>query len=74
MRRRKARAQNEHPGPREFYARVGLNDRELDILQVSVPKKHYYVISPQGGGWSISAWQSRAFLGGREWWRGEADW
>jgi type IV secretion system protein VirB4 len=38
----------EHPGPREFYARVGLNDRELDILQVSVPKKHYYVISPQG--------------------------
>jgi type IV secretion system protein VirB4 len=38
----------EHPGPREFYARVGLNDRELDILQVSVPKKHYYVISPHG--------------------------
>jgi type IV secretion system protein VirB4 len=38
----------EHPGPSEFYARVGLNDRELDILQVSVPKKHYYVISPQG--------------------------
>jgi type IV secretory pathway VirB4 component len=44
----------EHPGPREFYARVGLNDRELAILQISVPKKHYYVISPQGRGWSIS--------------------
>ncbi len=37
-----------HPGPREFYARVGLNERELDIVQVSIPKKHYYVISPQG--------------------------
>jgi type IV secretion system protein VirB4 len=39
---------NNHPGPREFYARMGLNDRELDILQVSLPKKHYYVISPVG--------------------------
>jgi type IV secretion system protein VirB4 len=39
---------NDHPGPREFYARMGLNDRELDILQVSLPKKHYYVISSLG--------------------------
>ena len=38
----------EHPGPREFYARMGLNDRELDIVQMSMPKKHYYVISPHG--------------------------
>jgi type IV secretion system protein VirB4 len=27
---------------------MGLNDRELDILQGSLPKKHYYVISPLG--------------------------
>jgi type IV secretion system protein TrbE len=39
---------DEHPGPREFYARLGLNERELDILQASIPKKHYYVMSPQG--------------------------
>lgn len=44
----KSSGTDQHPGPREFYARVGLNDRELDIVQVSVPKKHYYVISPQG--------------------------
>ena len=44
----KSSGSDQHPGPHEFYARVGLNDRELDILQVSVPKKHYYVISPEG--------------------------
>jgi type IV secretory pathway VirB4 component len=26
----------------------GLNERELDILQVSVPKQHYYVVSKLG--------------------------
>jgi len=31
-----------------FYDRVGLNSRELDILQTSIPKQHYYVISPLG--------------------------
>ena len=33
---------------RAFYERVGLNERELDILQVSVPKQHYYVVSKLG--------------------------
>ena len=27
---------------------MGLNSRELDILQTSIPKQHYYVISPLG--------------------------
>ena len=27
---------------------MGLNERELDILQVSVPKQHYYVVSKLG--------------------------
>jgi len=27
---------------------VGLNERELEILQVSVPKQHYYVVSKLG--------------------------
>jgi type IV secretion system protein VirB4 len=47
----KSSGTEQHPGPREFYARVGLNERELDIVQVSIPKKHYYVISPQGRRW-----------------------
>ncbi|MBL8209781.1 MAG: conjugal transfer protein TrbE [Bryobacterales bacterium] len=37
-----------NPASKEFYDRVGLNSRELDILQVSIPKQHYYVISPLG--------------------------
>ena len=41
-------AESKNPGSREFYTRVGLNERELDILQVSVPKQHYYVVSKLG--------------------------
>lgn len=37
-----------NPASKEFYDRVGLNSRELDILQGSIPKQHYYVISPLG--------------------------
>ena len=32
----------------QFYERLGLNERELEILQVSVPKQHYYVVSKLG--------------------------
>lgn len=35
-------------GIRNFYDKVGLNERELDLLQVSIPKQHYYVVSPLG--------------------------
>jgi type IV secretion/conjugal transfer VirB4 family ATPase len=33
---------------RVFYSRVGLNEREMEILEVSIPKKHYYVVSKLG--------------------------
>src|SRR5579862_5002774 len=41
-------AESKNPGSRGFYERVGLNERELEILQVSVPKQHYYVVSKLG--------------------------
>ena len=37
-----------NPASRTFYDRVGLNSRELEILQASIPKQHYYVVSPLG--------------------------
>ncbi|HEX4231721.1 MAG TPA: hypothetical protein VHZ07_23835 [Bryobacteraceae bacterium] len=37
-----------NPSSKEFYDRIGLNSRELDILQTSIPKQHYYFISPLG--------------------------
>jgi type IV secretion system protein VirB4 len=41
-------AEAKNPGSREFYNRIGLNDRELEILQASIPKQHYYVVSTLG--------------------------
>ncbi len=41
-------AESKNSGSRSFYERVGLNERELEILQVSVPKQHYYVVSKLG--------------------------
>lgn len=39
-----ARTSNSRP----FYERVGLNERELEILELSIPKKHYYMVSVAG--------------------------
>ena len=41
-------AEAKNPGSRDFYTRVGLNERELEIMQVSIPKQHYYVVSKLG--------------------------
>ena len=41
-------AEANNPGSRAFYERVGLNERELQILQVGIPKQHYYVVSKLG--------------------------
>jgi type IV secretion system protein VirB4 len=41
-------AEARNGGSREFYTRVGLNERELEILQVAIPKSHYYVVSALG--------------------------
>jgi type IV secretion system protein TrbE len=41
-------AEAKNPSSKEFYDRIGLNSRELEILQSSIPKQHYYFISPLG--------------------------
>ena len=37
-----------NPASRAFYDRIGLNDRELQLIQTSLPKRDYYVVSPLG--------------------------
>ena len=41
-------AEAQTPNSKAFYDRVGLNDTELNLIQTSVPKQHYYVLSPNG--------------------------
>lgn len=36
------------PDSREFYKRMGLNDREIEIIAAATPKQHYYIIKPDG--------------------------
>lgn len=38
----------EHPGPRDFYAAQGLNATEIAIVKNAIPKRHYYLWSPEG--------------------------
>ena len=60
-------AEAKNPGSREFYDRVGLNERELEILQVSIPKQHYYVVSKLGRRLvDLGSRQSGAVLGRRQ--------
>lgn len=33
---------------RHFYEEIGLNERQVDIIGMSTPKRHYYVLSPEG--------------------------
>jgi len=33
---------------RRLYEAVGLNEREIHIVQSATPKRHYYVVSPEG--------------------------
>jgi type IV secretion system protein VirB4 len=33
---------------REFYDYLGLNDREIQMVQTGLPKRDYYCVSPQG--------------------------
>jgi type IV secretion/conjugal transfer VirB4 family ATPase len=37
-----------NPASLGFYQSIGLNERELQIIQTSLPKREYYVISPLG--------------------------
>ncbi|WP_299847732.1 hypothetical protein [uncultured Paracoccus sp.] len=36
------------PGTREFYERIGFNARQIEIVATALPKREYYVASPEG--------------------------
>ncbi|WP_337271126.1 conjugal transfer protein TrbE [Oryzifoliimicrobium ureilyticus] len=36
------------PGTREFYERIGFNERQIEIVATAIPKHDYYVVSPEG--------------------------
>ena len=36
------------PGTREFYQRIGFNERQIEIVALATPKREYYVASPEG--------------------------
>lgn len=36
------------PGTREFYERIGFNSRQIEIVANAIPKRDYYVTSPDG--------------------------
>ena len=36
------------PGPRDFYAAMGLNERQIGIVRHAVKKRHYYLVQPEG--------------------------
>ena len=35
-------------GTREFYERIGFNERQIEIIASAIPKREYYVASPEG--------------------------
>ena len=37
-----------NPASREFYHAIGLNEREIEILQTALPKRQYYIVSTEG--------------------------
>jgi type IV secretion system protein TrbE len=41
-------AEAKNPNSRPFYDKLGLNERELEAIQSSIPKRHYYVVSAIG--------------------------
>jgi type IV secretion system protein VirB4 len=45
---RLANAEAANVQSRRLYEAVGLNDREIQIVQGAIPKRQYYVISPEG--------------------------
>lgn len=36
------------PGTREFYERTGFNERQIEIVATAIPKREYYIVSPDG--------------------------
>jgi len=37
-----------NPASKEFYDYLGLNDREIYMVQNAIPKRDYYCVSPEG--------------------------
>ena len=35
-------------GTREFYERIGFNERQIEIVATALPKRDYYAVSPDG--------------------------
>ena len=35
-------------GTREFYERIGFNERQIEIVANAIPKREYYVATPEG--------------------------
>ena len=35
-------------GTRDFYEKIGFNDRQIEIVATATPKREYYVVSPDG--------------------------
>ncbi|MGR9251345.1 conjugal transfer protein TrbE [Rhizobium leguminosarum] len=35
-------------GTRDFYERIGFNERQIEIVATAIPKREYYVASPEG--------------------------
>jgi type IV secretion system protein TrbE len=38
----------EHPGPRDLYEAMGLNETQIEIIRTATKKRHYYLVSPEG--------------------------
>ncbi|MCB5204746.1 conjugal transfer protein TrbE [Neorhizobium sp. T786] len=36
------------PGTREFYERIGFNERQIEIVSSATPKREYYIATPDG--------------------------
>lgn len=36
------------PGTREFYESIGFNERQIEIVSAAIPKREYYVATPEG--------------------------
>ena len=50
-----------NPASRQFYESIGLNEREIENLQKSIPKRQYYMVSPVGrrrSPWGSAVWRS----------------
>lgn len=37
-----------HPGPKDLYTIMGLNEAQIHILETAMKKRHYYYVSPEG--------------------------